>query len=140
MTYLKRENNFIIPMMNLSILKEFLDYVKIYQLILLSWKKLPMFTYTQQVLLTDLGTWGSLYKHLSLDADQNAVQGDKVMMYDSTNNIIKVPNDKLVVLQGLEGYIVVEDNGVLLVCKKEQEQKIKQFVTDLKQKGNTDKV
>ena len=43
-------------------------------------------------------------------------------------------------LQVLEGYTVVEDNGVLLVCKKEQEQKIKQFITDLKQKGNTDKV
>jgi len=89
---------------------------------------------------TDLGTWGSLYKHLSLDADQNAVQGDTVMTYDCSNNIIKVPNDKLVVLQGLEGYIVVEDNGVLLVCKKEEEQKIKQFVTDVKQKGNTDKI
>tara|TARA_B100000902_G_C27307143_1_gene916172 strand:- start:872 stop:1960 length:1089 start_codon:yes stop_codon:yes gene_type:complete len=99
-----------------------------------------VYVYPSEFGWSDLGTWGSLYTHLSLDADKNAVQGDTVMMYDSSNNIIKVPNDKLVVLQGLEGYIVVEDNGVLLVCKKEQEQKIKQFVADVKQKGNTDKV
>ena len=80
---------------------------------------------------SDLGTWGSLYSHLDLDEKDNAVQGNKVMLYDSSNNIVNVPNDKLVVLQGLEGYIVVESDGNLLVCKKEEEQQIKQFVTDV---------
>ena len=61
-------------------------------------------------------------------------------VHDCTDNIIKVPNDKLVVLQGLQGYIVVENEGTLLICKKEDEQKIKQFVADLKTKGKTDKV
>ena len=81
---------------------------------------------------SDLGTWGSLYAHLDLDENRNAVQGNKVMLYDSTDNIIKVPNDKVVVMQGMNGYIVVENEGTLLICKKENEQQIKQFVTDLK--------
>ncbi len=83
---------------------------------------------------SDLGTWGSLYMHLDLDDNRNAVQGDNVKLYDSSDNIVNVPNDKLVVLQGLEGYIVVESEGTLLVCKKEDEQKIKQFVADIKSK------
>ena len=81
---------------------------------------------------SDLGTWGSLYAHLDLDENRNAVQGNKVMLYDSTDNIIKVPNDKVVVMQGMNGYIVVENEGILLICKKENEQQIKQFVADLK--------
>ena len=89
---------------------------------------------------SDLGTWGSLFTHLPSDNNNNAVQGDEVMLYDCTDNIIKVPHDKLVVLQGLQGYIMVENKGTLLVCKKEDEQKIKQFVADLKAKGKTDKV
>ena len=54
------------------------------------------------------------------------------MLYDSEDNIIKVPNDKVVVMQGMNGYIVVENEGILLICKKENEQQIKQFVADLK--------
>jgi len=63
------------------------------------------------------------------------VQGDSVRLYGSANNIINVPNDKLVVLQGLDGYIVVDNEGTLLVCKKEDEQQIKQFVADVKLNG-----
>ena len=80
---------------------------------------------------SDLGTWGSLYTHLDLDENKNAVIGDKVILYDSSNNIVNVPKEKQVVLQGLNGYIVVESKGTLLVCKKEDEQKIKQFVADV---------
>ena len=54
------------------------------------------------------------------------------MLYDSSTNIINVPKDKLVVLQGLTDYIVVESDNILLVCKKQEEQKIKQFVNDIK--------
>jgi mannose-1-phosphate guanylyltransferase len=81
---------------------------------------------------SDLGTWGSLYEHLDLDENKNAVQGSKVFLYDSEDNLIKVPDDKLVVMQGMNGYIVVENEGVLLICKKENEQQIKQFVADLR--------
>ena len=89
---------------------------------------------------SDLGTWGSLYSHLELDEYKNTIQGNNVMMYDSTDNLVKVPDDKLVVLQGLQGYIVVENEGTILVCKKEDEQKIKQFVADLKSKGEKARV
>ena len=77
---------------------------------------------------------------MDLDENNNAVQGDAVKLYESSNNIINVPNDKLVVLQGLNGYIVVENEGTLLVCKKEDEQQIKQFVADVKAKGESNKV
>ena len=81
---------------------------------------------------SDLGTWGSIYTHLPLDENQNAIVGDTVLIYDSSNNIVNVPKDKLVVLQGLDDYIVVESDKILLVCKKQDEQKIKQFVNDVK--------
>jgi len=81
---------------------------------------------------SDLGTWGSIYTHLPLDENKNAVVGKNVMLYDSSTNIINVPKDKLVVLQGLTDYIVVESDNILLVCKKQEEQKIKQFVNDIK--------
>jgi mannose-1-phosphate guanylyltransferase len=80
---------------------------------------------------SDLGTWGSLYDIRKKDNDANAVVGQNVMMYDSHNCIVNMPKDKLVVLQGLEGYIVVEDEGTLLVCRKEDEQQIRQFVNDV---------
>jgi len=89
---------------------------------------------------SDLGTWGSLYSHLELDEYRNTIQGNNVMMYDSSDNLVKVSDDKLVVLQGLQGYIVVENEGTILICKKEDEQKIKQFVADLKQKGEIERV
>lgn len=81
---------------------------------------------------SDLGTWGSIYTHLPLDKNRNAIVGGSVLMYDSSNNIVNVPSDKLVVLQGLDDYIVVESGKILLVCKKQDEQKIKQFVNDVK--------
>ena len=81
---------------------------------------------------SDLGTWGSIYTHLNHDENANAVVGENVMMYDAKNNIVNVPKEKLVVLQGLEDCIVVESDDILLVCKKQAEQKIKQFVTDIK--------
>lgn len=81
---------------------------------------------------SDLGTWGSLYTHLSKDKYGNAVIGKKVKLYDSKNCIVNVPSNKLVVLQGLNDYIVVESDNILLVCKKEDEQQIKNFVNDIK--------
>ncbi|MBL7923025.1 MAG: mannose-1-phosphate guanylyltransferase [Bacteroidia bacterium] len=85
---------------------------------------------------SDLGTWGSLYEHIRHDEQGNAVVGKNVMLYDSGNCIVNVPKDKLVVLQGLDDYIVVESDNILLVCRKNDEQQIRQFVNDVKlQKG-----
>ena len=81
---------------------------------------------------SDLGTWGSLHDIRSKDENRNAVTGKHVMTYDSYNNIINMPDDKLVVIHGLDDYIVVEDENVLLICKKEDEQQIRQIVADVK--------
>ena len=81
---------------------------------------------------SDLGTWGSLFGHIEKDGSQNAIVGKNVMMYESSGCIVNVPKEKLVVLQGLEDYIVVEWDNILLICKKENEQQIKTFVNDVK--------
>ncbi|MFB0997151.1 MAG: mannose-1-phosphate guanylyltransferase, partial [Flavobacteriales bacterium] len=81
-----------------------------------------------------LGTWGALYGHIDKDENNNAIIGNKANLYDSKDCIVRLPKDKLAVIQGLEDYIVVEEKGVLLICKKAEEQRIKEFVTDLKQK------
>ncbi len=81
---------------------------------------------------SDLGTWSSLYEHIQLDANKNAVIGKQVMLYDTHNCIVNVPKNKLVLLQGLDGYIIVESDNILLVCRKEDEQKIRLFVNDVK--------
>lgn len=81
---------------------------------------------------SDLGTWGSLYENSSRDANQNALVGRKSMLYDTKNCIINVPKEKLVVVQGLDGYIVVESDGILLICKKDNEQEIRQMVSNVK--------
>ena len=83
---------------------------------------------------SDLGTWGALYGHIDKDENNNAIIGNKANLYDSKDCIVRLPKDKLAVIQGLEDYIVVEEKGVLLICKKAEEQRIKEFVTDLKQK------
>lgn len=83
---------------------------------------------------SDLGTWGALYTHLDKDENNNAILGEHVHVYDSKDCVVRMPKDKLVVIQGLDDYIVVEEKGVLLVCKKQEEQRIKQFVNDIKLK------
>ena len=81
---------------------------------------------------SDLGTWGSLYTHIKKDDHKNAIIGKNVRTYDTTNCMVSVPREKLVVLHGLDDCIVVESEGILLICKKSEEQKIKQFVNDIK--------
>ena len=81
---------------------------------------------------SDLGTWGSLYEQIKMDKQKNAVNGKHVFLYNSSGNIINVPDNKLVLLQGLENHIVVESDNVLLICKKEEEQRIKEFVNDIR--------
>ncbi|MDI1354959.1 MAG: mannose-1-phosphate guanylyltransferase [bacterium] len=81
---------------------------------------------------SDLGTWGSLYTHINKDVNKNALVGKNIMTYDCTNCIVQVPKEKLVVLQGLEDYIVVESDGILMICKKQDEQQIRNFVNDVK--------
>lgn len=83
---------------------------------------------------SDLGTWGSLYDISDKDENANVALVSNSLFFDSAENIVTLPAGKLGVIQGLEGYIVAEANNVLLICKKDEEQRIKQFVTDAKLK------
>ena len=81
---------------------------------------------------SDLGTWGSLYEQMEKDEKNNSVSGKNVFMHDSSGNIVNVQDDNLVVLHGLHDYIVVQNDNIILVCRLEEEQKIKQFVNEIK--------
>ncbi|WP_341842089.1 mannose-1-phosphate guanylyltransferase [Chitinophaga caseinilytica] len=81
---------------------------------------------------SDLGTWASAYENLEKDYLGNAVQGKNVMVIDATKCMVKAPNDKLVLLQGLDDMIVIDTNDVLLICKKQNEQQIKEYVAEVK--------
>ncbi len=80
---------------------------------------------------SDLGTWGSLYLSLTKDIGKNAVVGKNVMLHNVSNCLVNVPQEKLVVLEGLEDFIVVESDEILLVCRKEKEQDIKIFLNEV---------
>ena len=81
---------------------------------------------------SDLGTWNSAYENLDRDQFGNALAGKNVMVLDAKNCMVHTPDEKLVVLQGLEEFIVVDTNDVLMICKKDKEQEIKDFVTEIK--------
>jgi mannose-1-phosphate guanylyltransferase len=81
---------------------------------------------------SDLGTWGSLYDILDKDEDNNSITGSNVFCYNSKNCLVNLPDNKLAVIQGLDDYIVVESDNILLVCRKQDEQKIKNFVNDVR--------
>ncbi|HRN92459.1 MAG TPA: mannose-1-phosphate guanylyltransferase [Ferruginibacter sp.] len=81
---------------------------------------------------SDLGTWASAYETLDKDYLGNAVAGNNVMVIDATNNMVHVPHEKLVLLQGLDDFIIVDTEDVLLICRKSNEQDIKEYVNEIK--------
>ena len=81
---------------------------------------------------SDLGTWNSAHDNMDKDYLGNAVSGNEVMVIDATRCMIHAPNNKLVLLQGMDDYIVVDTDDVLMICKKEKEQEIKQYVAEVK--------
>jgi mannose-1-phosphate guanylyltransferase len=80
----------------------------------------------------DLGTWESAYENSKKDYLENAVFGKNVMVVDATGCMIKAPADKLVVIQGLEKFIVIDTPDVLLICERSREQQIKEYVAEVK--------
>ncbi|MFN8290208.1 MAG: mannose-1-phosphate guanylyltransferase [Chitinophagaceae bacterium] len=81
---------------------------------------------------SDLGTWNSAWENMEKDYFGNAVVGKNVMVVDAKNCMVHVPDNKLVLLQGLKDYIIVDTKDVLLICKKEKEQEIKEYVAEIK--------
>lgn len=76
---------------------------------------------------SDLGTWGSLQTQSKRDIYGNALIGENISVFDTHNCMIHTTQEKKVVVQGLDGYIVAENNDTLLICKLSEEQRIKQF-------------
>lgn len=86
-----------------------------------------IFVYPADFGWSDLGTWGSLQENLQRDSYGNAVVGNDVKVFESRNNIIHTEGLRQVVVQGLDGYVVAERDGVLLICQLSEEQRIKLF-------------
>jgi mannose-1-phosphate guanylyltransferase len=81
---------------------------------------------------SDLGTWNSAYENLEKDYLGNAVAGDNVVVIDATKCMVHASPEKLLVLQGLDDFIVVDSKDVLLICKRDKEQEIKEYVAEVK--------
>lgn len=81
---------------------------------------------------SDIGTWGSLYQNATKDEANNAITKGKVLTYNTQNSIINVDDNKIAVVEGLDGYLVVQRKDVLLITKLENEQNIRNFVDDIK--------
>ena len=81
---------------------------------------------------SDLGTWASAYEIIEKDHLGNALAGNNVMIVDAINNMVHADNKKLIVIQGLENFVVVDTKDVLLICTKEKEQEIKEYVAEIK--------
>ncbi len=87
---------------------------------------------------SDLGTWGALYKKLKKDNADNAIVGARTIFRDAKGNMVRTENGKRVVIQGLNDFIVVENEDVLLICPREQEQEIKDIRNDVADKFGED--
>lgn len=81
---------------------------------------------------SDLGTWGSAYENLEKDENENAAAGDNIVFIDSSKNIVHSSNEKLMLVQGLDDFIVVDTRDALLICKKDKEQSIKEYLSEIK--------
>ncbi len=82
----------------------------------------------------DLGTWGSLYDKLNKDENNNAVVNTKILSKSASGNMIRTKKDKIVVVEGLNDYIIVDKDDVLLIFPKEKEQEIKKVLQKVKEK------
>lgn len=83
---------------------------------------------------SDLGTWGSLYELSEKDEHENVSLHSEALFYEAKGNVVTLEPGKLAVVQGVENLIIAEQKGVLLICQKAEEQRIKQFVSDAENK------
>lgn len=84
---------------------------------------------------SDLGTWGSLHAESEKDENGNVINGNQVLLEDTSNSLIRVPKNKMVVLRGLDDYIVIDEEDVLLVFPKSKEQEIKKITNKMHEGG-----
>ena len=80
----------------------------------------------------DLGTWHSIYEAMQKSEDDNVIIDSDVVLDDAKGNVVKLPKGKLAVINGLDGYIVAEEDNVLLICKKEDSSAlVRKFVNEV---------
>ena len=89
-----------------------------------------IFVYPADFGWSDLGSWSSLLMHTHHDLYGNSLIGDKVIVHDTHNCIVHTLQQKKVVIQGLDDCVVAEKDGVLLICKLSEEQRIRQFAEE----------
>ena len=83
---------------------------------------------------SDMGSWTTLYENRPKDEQGNAITGDNILTYNTTNCIVNINSEKIAVLHGLDGYIIAESDDIFMICKREDEDQIKKFVTDVRMK------
>ena len=81
---------------------------------------------------SDVGTWGSVYQLSQKDRNENMLSHDGCYAYDTSESIVSVADGKVAVIKGLNNYIVVDTDDVLMICPRSQEQNIKQYIDDVK--------
>ena len=86
----------------------------------------------------DIGTWDTLYGTLPKDCDGNVLMGCRTLKYDCHDNMVVLPKDKLVVMQGVDDLVVVDTDDVLMICKKGNERDIRKFLNEAKMKIGED--
>lgn len=86
---------------------------------------------------SDLGSWASLHEIREKDSDDNVMEGN-VLAFDVSNCIIQTPSDKLTVVHDLDGYLITEHENVLLICRKDEEKKFREFVRVVKEQKGED--
>lgn len=80
---------------------------------------------------SDIGSWNSLYEFSDKNREGNVIDGN-VMVYDSKNCIIKTSKDKLIIIEGLEDFLVAEHGNAMIICKKDHESRFREFIKDVK--------
>ncbi len=87
---------------------------------------------------SDLGTWDSLYENNTKADNGNVLNSDKILCYNTENTIINIPGNKAIVVEGLKNYIIAESDNTLLICKRDNEAKLRKFVKDAEEKFGQD--
>ncbi len=83
---------------------------------------------------SDLGTWDALFEISEKNEENNVLSHDNILTYDTRDTIINLSDDKFAVIQGLENYIVAESDNLILICKRDNEKQIRNFINDVKMK------
>ena len=81
---------------------------------------------------SDLGSWGAYYEKSPKAEHRNVIHNCRTVLNNCENNIFAAKNEKLIVASGLDGYVVADNDDILLICPLSEEQKIKQYVNEVK--------